>query len=64
MEKLEEYSSDAQSVEDWLETFEIRAACLNITNDTKKVQWCKSVIGGVGRKILQGLVTPFTWNDA
>ena len=36
MEKLEEFNPESQSVEDWLESFEARADCLNITNGDKK----------------------------
>ena len=55
MEKLEEFDPDTQSVDDWLEGFEARAECLGITNLNKKFAWCKSVIGGAGRKILRNL---------
>ena len=64
MEKLEEFNPETQSVEDWLETFEARAGCLNITNWDKKIKWCKSVIGSVGRRILKNLDNNATWNDA
>ena len=63
MEKLQEFTPDSQSVEDWLEEFEARADCLNIVSNDKKVKWCKSVIGGVGRKILKNLPPGANWND-
>ena len=64
MEKLEEFNPDQQSLEDWIEVFEARAACTGNLQDIKKVQWCRSVIGGVGRKILGNLEGNVTWDDA
>ena len=51
MEKLEEFNPDQQSLEDWIEAFEARAACTGNVQGARKVQWCRSVIGSVGRKI-------------
>ena len=64
MEKVGELDTDSQSVEDWLEIFEARADCLGIHQVKKKVKWCKSVIGGVGRKILKNLPQGATWEEA
>ena len=64
MEKLGEFDPDTQSVEDWLEGFEARADCLNINQGERKVKWCKSVIGGVGRKILKNIAPGSTWDEA
>ena len=64
MEKLGELDTDNQSVEDWLEIFEARAECLNVNQGDKKVKWCKSVIGGVGRKILKNIAPRATWDEA
>ena len=47
-----------------MEIFECRAACSKISNEKKKIQWCKSVIGGVGRRILKGLTEGSRWEDA
>ena len=63
MEKLEEFNLESQLVEDWLDTFETRANCLVITNVQKKILWCKSVIGNVGRRILKTLPNQATWDD-
>ena len=46
MEKLPEFNSEGD-IEDWLEIFECRAACSKIANEKTKIQWCRSVIGGV-----------------
>ena len=64
MEKLGELDTDSQSVEDWLESFEARADCLGIHQTDRKIKWCKSVIGGVGRKILKNLPPRASWEDA
>ena len=64
MEKLGEFDPDTQSVEDWLEGFEARAECLNINQGERKVKWCKSVIGGVGRKILKNIAPRAMWDEA
>ena len=63
MEKLGELDTDSQSVEDWLENFEARADCLGIHQTDRKIKWCKSVIGGVGRKILKNLPPRASWED-
>ena len=57
MEKLPEYHAE-EDIEEWLEIFECHAACSKISNEKTKIQWCKSVIGGVGRRILEGLISP------
>ena len=44
--------------------FECRAACAKITNEKTKIQWCKSVIGSVGRHILKGLPKRSGWIEA
>ena len=44
--------------------FECRAACAKITNEKTKSQWCRSVIGSVGRCILKGLSERSGWIEA
>ena len=44
--------------------FECRAACSKITNERTKIQWCRSVIGSVGRQILKGLSERDGWDEA
>ena len=44
--------------------FECRAACSKISNEKTKIQWCKSVIGGVGRHILKCLEEGSSWEEA
>ena len=63
MEKLPEYQAE-EDIEEWLEIFECRAACSKISNEKTKIQWCKSVIGGVGRRILKVPKEESSWEEA
>ena len=62
MEKLPEYHVE-EDIEEWLEILECCAACSKISNEKTKIQWCKSVIGGVGRRILKGLEEGSSWEE-
>ena len=62
MEKIPEYHAE-EDIEAWLEIFECRAACSKISNKKTKIQWCKSVIGNVGRLILKGLKEGNCWEE-
>ena len=48
MDKLPESNAE-EDIEEWIEVFECRAACSKVKDDKTKIQWCKSVIGNVGR---------------
>ena len=63
MEKLPESNAE-EDIEEWLEIFECTEACAKITNERTKIQWCRSVIGSVGRRILKGLPERGGWNEA
>ena len=63
MEKLPEFNAEEDN-EEWLEIFECRAACGKITTERTKIQWCRSVVGSVGRRILKGLPERGGWNEA
>ena len=63
MEKLPEFNAE-EDIEEWLEVFECRAARAKITNEKTKIQWCRSVIGSVGRRILKGLSERGSWTEA
>ena len=41
-----------------------RAACSKVKDDKSKIQWCRSVIGNVGRRILKGLPDEAQWRQA
>ena len=53
MDKLPEFNAE-EDIEEWIEVFECRAAYSKVKDDKTKIQWCKSVIGNVGRRILKG----------
>ena len=63
MEKLLEFNAE-EDIEEWLEVFECRSACAKITNEKIKIQWCRSVIGSIGRRILKGLPERGGWAEA
>ena len=62
MDKLPEYH--AEDIEDWLEVFECQAACSKVKDDKTKIQWRRSVVGSVGRRILKSLDDRVSWATA
>ena len=63
MDKLPEFNAE-ENIGEWIEVFECRAACSKVKDDKTKIQWCKSVIRNVGRKILKGLPEGAQWRHA
>ena len=63
MDKLPEFNSE-ENIEEWIEVFECRAACSKVKDDKSKIQWCRSVIRNVGRRILKGLLDGAQWRQA
>ena len=63
MYKLPEFNSE-EDIEEWIEVFGCRAACSKVKDDKSKIQWCRSVIGNVGRRILKGLPDGAQWRQA
>ena len=63
MDKLPELNAEVDN-EEWSEVFECRAACSKVKDDKTKIQWCKSAIGNVGRRILKGLPEGAQWRHA
>ena len=63
MEKLPEFNVD-EDIQEWIEVFECRAACSKVKDDKTKIQWSRSVIGNVGRRILKGLPDGAQWRNA
>ena len=63
MDKLPELNAE-EDIEEWIEVFECRAACSKVKDDKTKIQWCKSVIGHVGRRIIKGLPEGAQWRQA
>ena len=63
MEKLAEYRPDEETIEGWLDKFESRLVCCNIVNCAKKRNWCQSLVGNVGRRIIKKLPSEATWEE-
>ena len=63
MDKLPEFNAE-EDTEEWIEVSECRAACSKVKDDKTKIQWCKSVIGSVGRRIIKGLPEGAQWRQA
>ena len=63
MDKLPEYHAE-EDIKDWLEVFECRTACSKVTDDKIKIQWCRSVVGSVERRILKSLDDWVSWAAA
>ena len=61
MEKLEAYRPDEETIETWLEKFEIRLQCHGITAIDKKKHWCQALIGEAGRSIIKATVPGASW---
>ena len=61
MEKLEVYRPDEETIETWLEKFEIRLQCHGITAIDKKKHWCQALIGEAGRSIIKGVAPGASW---
>ena len=62
MDKLPEFNSE-EDIEDCIEMFECRTACSKVIDHKSKIQWCRSVIGNVGRRILKGLPHGAQWRQ-
>ena len=63
MDKLPEFNSE-EDIEEWIDLFECRTACSKVRDDKSKIQWCRSVIRNVGRRILKGLPDGARWRQA
>ena len=63
MDKLPEYHAE-EDIEDCLEVFECGVACSKVKDDRTKIQWCRSMVGSVGRRILKSLYDRASWAAA
>ena len=61
MEKLEAFKPDEETIEAWLEKFEIQLQCHGITAIDKKRHWCQALIGEAGRSIIKNVVAGASW---
>ena len=62
MDRLLEFNSE-EDIEEWIEVFECRAACSKVKDDKTRIQWCRSVIGSVGSRIIKGLPDGAQWGQ-
>ena len=63
MEKYEKYNLDEETIEAWLEGFEIRLLCNNITAADRKRNWCRALVGEAGNSIIEKLPQAATWAE-
>ena len=63
MDKLPEFNSE-EDIEEWIEVFKCNAACSKVKDNKTKIQWSRSVIGNVGRRILKTLIDGAQWRQA
>ena len=62
MDKLPKFNSE-EDIEEWIEVFERRTACPKVNDDKTKIQWCRSVIGSVGHRIIKVLPDGAQWGQ-
>ena len=63
MEKFEKYNPDEETIEAWLKSFEIQLLCHNITAADCKSNWCRSLVGEAGNRIIEKLPQAATWPE-
>ena len=63
MEKYEPFRPDEETIESWLDAFEARLLCHNITSNEKKKHWCQALVGEAGRSIIRKLPAGSTWDQ-
>ena len=63
MDKYDKYNPDEETIEAWLNGFEIRLLCNNITAADRKRNWCRSLVGEAGNSIIEKLPQAATWAE-
>ena len=63
MDKYEQFKPDEETIESWLDGFEARLLCHNITTSQKKRNWCQALVGEAGRSIIRKLPHTATWDE-
>ena len=63
MDKFGPFKSDEETIESWLDAFEARLLCHNISNNEAKRNWCSALVGEAGRSIIKKLPPRSTWNQ-
>ena len=62
MDKYEQFKPDEETIESWLDGFEARLLCHNISTGQKKRNWCQALVGEAGRSIIRKLPHTATWD--
>ena len=63
MDKYDSYKPDEETIESWVDAFEARLLCHNITSNEKKKHWCQALVGEAGRNIIKKLPAGSTWEQ-
>ena len=63
MDKFEAFKPDEETIESWIDAFEARLLCHNITANEKKKHWCQALVGEAGRNIIKKLPQGITWDQ-
>ena len=63
MDKFESFKPDEETIESWLDAFEARLLCHNISACEKKRHWCQALVGEAGRSIIKKLPRSSTWDQ-
>ena len=61
MDKFGAFKPDEETIEQWLDAFEARLLCHNVTQDQAKKNWCAALVGDAGRSIIKTLPARATW---
>ena len=61
--QIRSFKPDEETIESWLEKFEIRLLCHNIQVCIKKRHWCQALVGEAGRKVISKLSPTATWEE-
>ena len=61
--EVKKYNPDEETIEAWLKSFEIRLLCHNITAADRKHNWCRSLVGEAGNRVIEELPQAATWPE-
>ena len=63
MNKYDKYNPDEETIEAWLEGFEIRLLCNNIAAADRKCNWCRSLVSEAGNSSIEKLPQSADWTE-
>ena len=63
MDKYDKYNPDEETIEAWLQGFEIRLLCNNIAGAERKRNWCRALVGEAGNSIIEKLPHTADWTE-